>query len=225
MHQAACLAYPRREGRGKAGEKQPGPEEKERRRSSGRAAGGGYVGLQAGCEGAELEYKGAQVGHEGAQARRETAQEGHAERGGLAAAAHPGAPGSADETPHDGPRPRPARHVATRDEKHGWSDAARAHAEEQEPLPAADELGSHALAFAGDDSAAGRFADYRRILFRGGTGGRGCVAYRREPFVRGPKLAYGANGGDGGDVVLVADGQLACLGGLLPTIIGLRVRG
>jgi len=47
------------------------------------------------------------------------------------------------------------------------------------------------------------FVDEARIRVKGGDGGRGCVSFRREPFVPrgGPD---GGDGGDGGSVYLVA---------------------
>jgi GTP-binding protein len=54
------------------------------------------------------------------------------------------------------------------------------------------------------------FIDFARIRVKGGAGGAGAVAFRREKGVpRGGPA--GGNGGRGGDVVLVADTQLSTL--------------
>lgn len=54
------------------------------------------------------------------------------------------------------------------------------------------------------------FIDEAELLVRGGRGGNGCVAFRREKFVPrgGPS---GGDGGDGGSVVLVANEGLNTL--------------
>ncbi|HEU5223776.1 MAG TPA: GTPase ObgE [Candidatus Lumbricidophila sp.] len=54
------------------------------------------------------------------------------------------------------------------------------------------------------------FVDQVRLFVKAGHGGNGCVSVRREKFkpLAGPD---GGNGGDGGDIVLVADPQVTTL--------------
>lgn len=54
------------------------------------------------------------------------------------------------------------------------------------------------------------FVDQVKLFLRAGHGGNGCVSVRREKFkpLAGPD---GGNGGDGGDIVLVADPQVTTL--------------
>jgi GTP-binding protein len=55
-----------------------------------------------------------------------------------------------------------------------------------------------------------KFIDEVRIKVKAGDGGRGCLSFRREKFVPrgGPN---GGDGGEGGDIVVEADGQLTTL--------------
>lgn len=54
------------------------------------------------------------------------------------------------------------------------------------------------------------FVDQAQIVVSAGAGGNGCSAMHKEPFTRYARPS-GGNGGDGGDVVLVADPQLSTL--------------
>jgi len=55
-----------------------------------------------------------------------------------------------------------------------------------------------------------KFVDEARIYVKAGSGGNGCLSFRRERYIPrgGPD---GGNGGKGGDVILQADAQLATL--------------
>ncbi|MBI4323183.1 MAG: GTPase ObgE [Candidatus Omnitrophica bacterium] len=54
------------------------------------------------------------------------------------------------------------------------------------------------------------FIDQAKIVVMAGAGGNGCRAFVQPPFHRHARPS-GGNGGDGGDVILVADPQLATL--------------
>ena len=54
------------------------------------------------------------------------------------------------------------------------------------------------------------FLDQAKIVVTAGAGGNGCSALFKQPFSRHPRRS-GGNGGDGGDVIVVADPQLATL--------------
>ena len=49
-----------------------------------------------------------------------------------------------------------------------------------------------------------KFLDQAKIYIASGTGGRGCVSFRREKYIEygGPN---GGNGGKGGDVIFITD--------------------
>ena len=55
-----------------------------------------------------------------------------------------------------------------------------------------------------------KFIDETKIHVIAGDGGRGCVSFRREKFVRRGR-PDGGNGGRGGDVIAEADPQLTTL--------------
>ena len=55
-----------------------------------------------------------------------------------------------------------------------------------------------------------QFVDHAQILVIAGAGGNGCSALFTPPFSRHP-FRMGGDGGDGGDVVLIADPQLTTL--------------
>ena len=61
------------------------------------------------------------------------------------------------------------------------------------------------------------FVDQVTLHLRAGHGGNGCVSVKREKFkpLAGP---YGGNGGNGGDIILVADPQGTTLLGYLEEI-------
>jgi len=54
------------------------------------------------------------------------------------------------------------------------------------------------------------FIDQAEIVVAAGAGGNGCSAMFKEPYQRHPRRT-GGNGGEGGDVILLADPQLATL--------------
>ena len=63
------------------------------------------------------------------------------------------------------------------------------------------------VSFVASVTAVSQFVDESQLNIRGGDGGAGCVSFRRE----GPVVYGGPNGGDGGDVWLVADHNVASL--------------
>ena len=54
------------------------------------------------------------------------------------------------------------------------------------------------------------FVDHAKIAVKGGDGGRGCSAFAQPPYTRHP-YPDGGNGGDGGDVLVMADHNIATL--------------
>lgn len=65
-----------------------------------------------------------------------------------------------------------------------------------------------------------RFVDLRRVLFRGGHGGSGCVAWKKDRHKRHARRV-GADGAPGGGVVLRADESLSSLGHVPVTVNGM----
>ena len=54
------------------------------------------------------------------------------------------------------------------------------------------------------------FIDYVKIYVSAGSGGNGCVSFRREKFI--PKGGPdGGDGGNGGNVIITADSNLNTL--------------
>lgn len=100
------------------------------------------------------------------------------------------------------------------------------HQQQQQPWAGSqgfDDADADGDEWAGDDMAGGKMLvdkkklpaavrcfDTARIYVKGGDGGAGCVAFRREPYVEkgGPN---GGNGGKGGNVWAVADEGLNSL--------------
>eukprot|EP00040_Diaphanoeca_grandis_P028084 m.161302 g.161302 ORF g.161302 m.161302 type:complete len:480 (+) comp31225_c0_seq1:229-1668(+) len=64
-----------------------------------------------------------------------------------------------------------------------------------------------------------KFVDLKRILVRGGRGGNGCVSWHQEPWIR-TKKPDGADGGNGGGVVIVAHDRISSLEGVGLTVVG-----
>ncbi|EDQ87375.1 uncharacterized protein MONBRDRAFT_33461 [Monosiga brevicollis MX1] len=64
-----------------------------------------------------------------------------------------------------------------------------------------------------------KFVDHKSIVVRGGRGGNGCVAWYRNS-ARTRKFPEGADGGRGGDVILVADGGMSTLATVPPVMVG-----
>ena len=54
------------------------------------------------------------------------------------------------------------------------------------------------------------FVDHAQVTVKAGDGGRGCPSFAQPPYTRYP-YPDGGNGGDGGNVVLVADPNVATL--------------
>ena len=54
------------------------------------------------------------------------------------------------------------------------------------------------------------FVDVARIFIEGGNGGKGCESFYRDKYMRHP-IPDGGNGGNGGDVIFIADSRIRTL--------------